>query len=83
MYVLGPEKGGWTRERHVAEVAAVTTELDRLGDAEAVVAVPTIDWTWEPRSVNVVLRAILVRVDLDSDLRPVSALWTMPEWRAD
>jgi DNA invertase Pin-like site-specific DNA recombinase len=83
LYVLGPEKGGWTRERHAAEVAAVTTELDRLGDAEAVVAVPTIDWTWEPRSVNVVLRAILVRVDLDSDLRPVSALWTMPEWRAD
>jgi hypothetical protein len=60
----------------------VAAELDRLGDAEAVVAVPTIDWTWEPRSVNAVLRAILERVTLGPDMRPVSAVWTMPEWRA-
>jgi DNA invertase Pin-like site-specific DNA recombinase len=82
LFVIGPKAGGWTRERRDAEVAGVTAELDRLGDAEAVVAVPTIDWTWEPRSVNAVLRAILVRVKLDADLRPVSALWTMPEWRS-
>jgi DNA invertase Pin-like site-specific DNA recombinase len=73
--------GGWTRERHAAEVAAVTAELERLGDAEVVAAVPRIDWTGEPRSVNAVLRAILERVDLGPDLRPVSAVWTVPEWR--
>lgn len=81
MYVLGPENGGWTRERHAAEVATVTTELDRLGDAEAVVAVPTIDWTRDPRSINVVLRAILAGVELGPDLRPVDATWRVPEWR--
>jgi DNA invertase Pin-like site-specific DNA recombinase len=72
-----------TRERHAAEGAAVTAELDRLGDAEAVVAVPAIDWTWAPRDVNAILRAIFSRIDLGPDLRPVSAVWTVPEWRAD
>jgi DNA invertase Pin-like site-specific DNA recombinase len=74
--------GAITRERHDREAAAVAAELDRLGDAEAVVAVPAIDWTWDTRSVNAVLRAILERVDLGPDMRPVSAVWTMPEWRA-
>jgi hypothetical protein len=83
LFVLGPKAGGWTRERRDAEAAAVAAELDRLGDAEAVVAVPTIDWTWSARTVNEVLRTILVRVVLGPDLRPVSALWTMPQWRAE
>jgi DNA invertase Pin-like site-specific DNA recombinase len=83
MYVLGPGKGGWTRERHAAEVAAVQVELDRLGAAEAVVNVPAIDWTWAPADVNAILRAILERVELGPDMRPVSAVWRVPEWRAD
>jgi DNA invertase Pin-like site-specific DNA recombinase len=84
MYVLGPGKGGWTRERHAAEVAAVQVELDRLGDAEAVVAIPAIDWTGAPADVNAILRAILERVDLGPDMRPLSdgAVWRVPEWRA-
>jgi site-specific DNA recombinase len=74
--------GSISRERHAAEVAAVTTELDRLGDAEVVAAVPAIDWTWEPARLNSVLRAILDRVELGPDLEPVRAVWTVPEWRA-
>jgi site-specific DNA recombinase len=74
--------GAIPRERHAAEAAAVAAKLDRLGDAETVVAVPAIDWTWEPGEVNAVLRAILERVELGPDLRPVKAVWTVPEWRA-
>jgi DNA invertase Pin-like site-specific DNA recombinase len=73
--------GAITRERHDREAAAVAAELDRLGAAEAVVAVPRLDWTWAPRDVNAILRAILESVTLGPDLRPVSAVWTMPEWR--
>jgi DNA invertase Pin-like site-specific DNA recombinase len=86
MYVLGPDKGGWTRERHAAEVTAVTAELGRLGDAETVVAIPAIDWTEDPRSINATLRAIFDRVKLGPDLRPLpwpeGFAWTMPAWRA-
>jgi site-specific DNA recombinase len=74
--------GAISRERHAAEAAIVTAELDRLGDAEVVAAVPAIDWTWPPEKLNVVLRAILERVELGPDLRPVNAVWTVPEWRA-
>jgi len=85
MYVLGPGKGGWTRERHAAEVTAVTAELGRLGDAETVVAIPAIDWTEEPRSINATLRAIFDRIQLGPDLRPLpypdGFAWTVPEWR--
>jgi DNA invertase Pin-like site-specific DNA recombinase len=84
LFVIGPKAGGWTRERRDAEAAAVQIELDRLGAAEAVVNVPAIDWTWAPADVNAILRAILERVDLGPDMRPLpdGALWRVPEWRA-
>ncbi len=60
----------------------MAAELDKLGAAEAVVAIPAVDWTWPPAELNAVLRAIIVRVDLGPDLRPVSALWRVPGWRS-
>jgi DNA invertase Pin-like site-specific DNA recombinase len=75
--------GSISRERDAAEAAAVAVELDRLGDIETVIAVPKIDWAWEPGAVNGVLRTILERVDLGPDMHPVEAVWTVPEWRAD
>jgi hypothetical protein len=75
--------GEITRERYDREAADVRAELDRLGDAEAVVAIPTIDWTRDPRTVNEILRTILESVTLGPDMRPVVALWTVPAWRAD
>lgn len=79
MYVLGPKAGGWTRERRDAEATAVVVELDQLGAAEDVVAIPPIrpeEWdTWAPRDVNAYLRAILRSVTLGPDMRPVKALW--------
>ena len=64
------------------KLEAIGDELERLDAQSRLVAVPEIDWTWEPASVNAVLRAILERVELGPDLRPVSAVWTVPEWRA-
>jgi DNA invertase Pin-like site-specific DNA recombinase len=75
MYVLGPKAGGWTRERRDAEAATVTVEMDRLGDVETIAAFPPVDWEWPVPELNAYLRAILDRVDLGSDMRPVEATW--------
>lgn len=79
--------GAITRERHATEAASVAAELDRLGHAETVVAIPAIDWTGDPRSINAILRAIFSRIQLGPDLRPLpypdGFTWTVPEWRAD
>ena len=77
LYIAGKIKP----DRYAREEAAVADELARLGNAETLVSVPSIDWTRDPRSINVVLRAILVDVQLGPDLRPVSATWRVPEWR--
>lgn len=65
------------------KIAAIDAELDRLtAVSSAVLAVPpAIDWTWEPERLNNVLRALWDHVDVDEGLRPVSAEWTVFEWR--
>lgn len=42
-----------------------------------------IDWTAAPAVLNGVLRALWSEIQLDGDMRPVSAIWRVPEWRAD
>ena len=74
--------GAISRERHSSEAAAVTAELDRLGDAETMVTVPAIDWSWPAERINAVLRALFTYVELDAQERPVRAEWLVPEWRA-
>jgi DNA invertase Pin-like site-specific DNA recombinase len=68
-----------------AEDAIIAAELDGLTDAEALAAVPLVDWTWEPDSVNAVLRALFDRIQLGPDFRPLpypdGFIWTVPEWR--
>jgi DNA invertase Pin-like site-specific DNA recombinase len=64
------------------KLEAIGAELERLEANSRLVVVPAIDWRWEPAAINGVLRAILERVDLGPDLRPVSAAWTVAEWRA-
>jgi len=69
------------RERRLS---AVHDALARLDDRAAVVAVPAIDWTWPPRELNVVLRALFNRVELDPETfqpKPDGFAWTVPEWR--
>jgi DNA invertase Pin-like site-specific DNA recombinase len=77
--------GRITRERSDAEAAAVADEMDKLGDAVVVADLGDLDemWTWAPVDANRVLRAILERVELGPDLRPVSAVWRNPALRRD
>lgn len=83
LFVIGPKAGGWTRERRDAEAAVVKAALDLLGDTEAIVKVPAVDWTWPVPELNAYLRAIVSRVDLGPDMRPVWAEWRNRALRAD
>jgi hypothetical protein len=70
------------RERRLAVIHDALVNLD---DQRAIMAVPKVDWTWPPRELNAVLRAILARVELDpTTFQPVpdKFVWTMPEWRS-
>ena len=42
MYVLGPDDGGWTRERRDREAATVAAELETMDATEAIAAVSPI-----------------------------------------
>lgn len=83
LFVIGPKAGGWTRERRDTETAAVAGELDRLGATEAVISFPPCDWSWPVPELNAYLRAIVSRVDLGPDMRPVWAEWRDRTLRAD
>jgi DNA invertase Pin-like site-specific DNA recombinase len=75
------------RERYDAEAAAVTAALAALGSAETVQDLGNLDdlWTWAPRDTNATLRAILERVILGPDLRPLpfpdGFVWRNPALR--
>jgi len=79
--------GRINRERSDAEAAAVAVELDRLGDAVVVQDLGNLDdlWSWAPRDTNATLRAILERVVLGPDLRPLpfpeGFVWRTPSLR--
>jgi DNA invertase Pin-like site-specific DNA recombinase len=75
--------GRWNRERRDREAADVAAEIGKLGSAETIIEVPEIDWDKAPAVVNASLRAILERVTLDAAMRPASAVWNVPEWRAE
>ena len=56
-------------------------------DTEAIVQkVPRVDWDWDTRTLNKVLRALFVEIRLDADTflpRPDGFEWAVREWRAD
>ena len=70
-------------DEFAATIARLDAELDALGAAESVVNVPqAIDWeTWDREAVSGVLRSIWEYIQLDPDMRPVEAVWRVPEWR--
>jgi hypothetical protein len=74
--------GDVSRERYEAEKARITADLEALESAEEIVAVPPLDWSWPPAQVNSVLRALWSEIRLDADMRPVEAVWRVPDWRA-
>jgi DNA invertase Pin-like site-specific DNA recombinase len=68
------------RDQRLADVDAALAKLT----AEAlIVAVPTIDWTWTPRTLNKVLRAVFEAIEVDpATFQPIEFTWTVAEWRA-
>ncbi len=65
------------------KLVKIGDELVNLDASERVMEVPpAIDWSWEPKAVNGVLRALWDHIELDPDMRPVRAEWRVPEWRA-
>lgn len=65
-----------------AESERIDKELARLDKITRVTRIPTIDWSWSPRDLNVVLTELLDGIKLGRDLRPVKYLWGIPEWIA-
>jgi DNA invertase Pin-like site-specific DNA recombinase len=77
--------GAISRDRRDTEAAAVAEAMDALGAPGETVAVGDVDLdgieTWAPADVNRIIRAILARVELGPDMRPVSAVWRNPALR--
>jgi DNA invertase Pin-like site-specific DNA recombinase len=69
------------RLRRLAEVDAALEAIDHQTRAASIVAVPELDWTWPPSVLNRVLAAIWDHVEVDEQMRPLEAVWRVPEWR--
>lgn len=82
---LGYARGGLTQATYETEDGALVARLAELGDTEEAAAVSPIlpeEWdTWTPADLDRYMRSILERVDLGTDMRPVSATWRNPALR--
>jgi DNA invertase Pin-like site-specific DNA recombinase len=83
------ERLGWAvadgllgREQAKERAAVIARELEQLDEQEALVDVPAVDWSWPAAELNAVLRALWEFVELDEQMRPVRAIWRVPEWRS-
>lgn len=75
--------GTITKAEGQQRLASVDVEMEAIDVRRRVEEVPTsIDWDHDPiEEVNAVLRAIWHSIQLDAELRPVSAEWRVPRWR--
>lgn len=77
------ESGLLTREDRDRRLEAVTESAEALASRQVVMDIPSIDWAWEPRTLNTVLRAVFATIELDpATFQPVAFTWAVPEWRA-
>lgn len=77
------ESGDIDRADKARRLDAIVGELVAVESRRQVVEVPRIDWEAPPRSINLVLRALFARIELDPiSFAPVAFAWTVPEWRA-
>lgn len=76
------EAGHIDKAERDRRLSAVYDALGAIEEQTRILDVPTIDWSWEPAKINAVLRTLWRSVQLDEQLRPVGADWTVPEWRA-
>lgn len=76
------EAGHIDRDERERRLERVRDGLAALDSRRWVQAVPSIDWTWPPRELNRVLRALFERIELDPQtFAPVAFAWRVPEWR--
>ena len=76
------ESGDIDRPEKERRLEAVTTKLAKLDARQTIMDIPALDWSWSPRTVNRVLRALFERIDLDPQtFQPIRFEWTVPEWR--
>jgi DNA invertase Pin-like site-specific DNA recombinase len=82
------ERLGWAvvdglldREQAQERARAIGADLEQLSEQEGIVNVPEIDWSWSPQAVNAILRALWDHIELDEQMRPVRAVWRVPQWR--
>lgn len=62
-----------------AEKAAIDDALTRLALQSQAVAVPRFEWNHPAYEVNLALRALWDHVQLGPDLRPLHAVWLLPD----
>jgi hypothetical protein len=65
-----------------SKLLLIATEMERSAATARITTLPNIDWTWPPAELNKALRALWTCIQLDDQMRPVQAEWTVPEWRA-
>lgn len=79
---LRNSEGRLDDEAYEAADAPLAARLDELDAAGRVIVLPAgVDWSWPPEHINAVLRSFLSHVVLNEQLRPVDAVWLLPEWR--
>lgn len=77
------EAGTIDRADYQRRLAAAADAESKLDARDIVQSVPDLNWSWGPRQINGVLRALFDRVELDpATFQPVAFDWTVPEWRA-
>lgn len=66
-----------------SKLLKIAEDIEHLDVTTRAIELPhEIDWSWEPKALNAVLRALWDHVQLDTDMQPVRAEWRVPEWRA-
>lgn len=79
------ESGLIDRAERERRLAGVTDALGKLDAEQVLMAVPMVEWSWEPKVINAVLRALFDGIDLEPETfrpKPDGFHWTVPEWRA-
>lgn len=78
------ESGLIDRQDREHRLEAVNKSLERIDVRHVIRAIPRLDWSWEPRRLNPVLRALFDRIELDpATFQPIGITWNVPEWRGD
>jgi len=76
------EAGHIDRDERERRLSAVYADVERLDAKRVILAVPRLDWTWPPRQINSVLRALFDGIDLVPDTfqpAPGGFRWRLPE----